>query len=55
MKKTVLDKLVKTVNAIQTIDTSDLVKKFDDDTKTDETENNIPNHDIYITANSLIS
>ena len=50
-----MDKLVKTVNAIQTIDTSSLVKNFDDDTKTDETENYIPNHDIYVTANSLIS
>ena len=42
--------MVKKVNAIQTIETSDLIKKADYDTKVDEIERKIPNHDIYITT-----
>ena len=46
------DELVKKVNAIGTIDTSDLLKKTDQNTKINETENNILGHDYdeYITT-----
>ena len=48
--KTVYNELVKEVNAIQTTDTSDVVKKVVYNTKTDEIEKKIPNHDKYITT-----
>ena len=41
VKKTVYEKLVKTVNAIQTIDTSDVVQKADYNEKNVEIERNI--------------
>ena len=46
------DKLVKKVNAIQTPDTSNLVKKTDYDTKISETGKKILDHDHakYITT-----
>ena len=47
------DKLVDNVNAIQTTDASDLVKKANYDTKICETENKITDHDHnngYITT-----
>ena len=46
------DEVVKKVNAIGTIDTSDLLKKTDQNTKINETENNILDHDYdeYITT-----
>ena len=42
--------MIKKVNAIQTIDTSNLVKKAEYKTKIDEIKNRIPNHDEYITT-----
>ena len=42
--------MIKKVNAIQTIDTSNLVKKAECKTKIDEIKNRIPNHDEYITT-----
>ena len=39
----------KRVNAIQTIDTCDLVKTAGDNTKIDDIEQKIPNDDNYIT------
>ena len=50
VKKTVYDELVKNVDAIETTDTSNLVKKADYDIKIDEIEKKIPNHEIYITT-----
>ena len=41
------------INATQTIDTSDLVKKADYDTKIVENEKKIPDHDKYNTNNDL--
>ena len=38
---------------IQTNDTSDLVKKADCNTKIDEIENKVPDHDKYITPPEL--
>ena len=49
IKKTVYNELVKKVYAFQTIDTGDLVKKVDYNTKIDEFERKKkPNHDEYI-------
>ena len=50
VKKIVYDKLVKNVNAIQTTDTSNLVKKACYNTKICEIENKMldHNHDKYI-------
>ena len=42
--------MVKKDNSVQTNDTSDLVKKADYNTKIDEVEKKIPNHDKYITT-----
>ena len=42
--------MVKNVNAIQTSDTSNLVKLTKYDTKIDEIENKIHNYDKYITT-----
>ena len=42
--------MVNKVNAIQNIDTSDLIKKDDYNTEIDENEKKIPNHDLYITT-----
>ena len=53
VKKTVLDKLVKKVNALTNINTSDLVKKADYNTKIEDLENKIPNHDKYTTTNEF--
>ena len=50
VKNTVYDELVKKVNAIQTIDTRDLVKKKADNTKIVEIENKIPDNGKYITT-----
>ena len=52
VKKTKYDKLGKEVNAVQTSDTSDLVKKFNYNTKINEIENKILDHghDKSITA-----
>ena len=44
VKKTKYDKLVKEVNAVQTSDTSDLVKKINCNTKINEIENKILDH-----------
>ena len=44
VKKTKYDKLVKEVNAVQTSDTSDLVKKINYNTKINEIENKILDH-----------
>ena len=46
-KKTVHDESLKEVNAIQTIDTSDLVKKGDYNTKIEEIEGKISDQDKY--------
>ena len=53
VKKSVYDKLVKKVNAIQAIDTSDLVKKADNNTRSQDNEKKIINHDKYITKNEF--
>ena len=48
----------KRVEAIQTIDTGDLVKKADDNKKITWIEKKVLNHDVYITTqefNKLIS
>ena len=45
VKKTTFNQLVKNVNAIQTTDTSDLVKQIDCNTKFNETEKKINGHD----------
>ena len=48
----------KRVEAIQSVDTGDLVKKADDNKKITWIEKKVPNHDIYITTqefNKLIS
>ena len=52
VKKTVFDELVKKVNATQTTDSSNLVKKADYDTKLAETQKKIIDcdHDKYITT-----
>ena len=42
--------MVKNIRAIQTIDTNDLVKKADYNTKIDENERKISNHDKFITT-----
>ena len=53
-KKDVYGELVKKFNAIQTNDTSNLVKKKLTKTKTiDQIEKKIPNHDKYITTQKL--
>ena len=51
-KKTYYNELIKKSNAIQTTDTSDLVKKTDYYTKINETEKKVldHNHDKYITT-----
>ena len=49
VKKTVYNKLVKTINATQTTDTSNLVKNAEKDRKINEIEQKI-NHDIFITT-----
>ena len=48
VKKTVLDELVKQVNAIQNIDSSDLVKRAGYITKNVEIEKKIPDHDYLL-------
>ena len=53
IKKTVYAELVIKVNAIQTIDTSDLVKKVQCSTKIHKIENKIPNQDKYVTTPEL--
>ena len=53
VKETVYDELVKKVNAIQTNDASNLVRKADYDTKIVEIEGKFPNHYIYITAKEI--
>ena len=45
--------MVKTVNAIQTIGTSDLVKNAEYNTKTVEIEKKIPGHDKYISISEF--
>ena len=47
------DELVKKVNAIQAIDTSDLVKKADYNTKIGDIEKRVPDHYKYITTNDF--
>ena len=42
--------MVKNVNAIQVVDTSNLVSKADYNTKIDEIEKKIPDHSKYITT-----
>ena len=53
LKKSVYDEFVKKVNAIQAIDTSDLVKKADNNTRIEDIEKKIINHDKYITKNEF--
>ena len=53
IKKAVYAELVIKVNAIQTINTSDLVKKVQCSTKIDKIENKIPNQDKYVTNPEL--
>ena len=48
--KRLCDELLKKDNAMQTIDTSDLVKKADYNTKIVGIEKKIPDHDKYITT-----
>ena len=48
IKKNVLDELVKQVNAIQNIDSSDLVKRAGYITKNVEIEKKIPDHDYLL-------
>ena len=49
--KDIYDELVEKVNAIQTTDAINFVKKTDCDTKIGEVDRKIPpNHDIYITT-----
>ena len=55
VKRTGYNELIKKVNATQTIDTSNLVKKTNYGTKIVETENKIPDHDKYITTTEFIS
>ena len=55
VKKTVYDELVEKVNAIQTSDTSDLVKKPYYYIKVKGVKKKISNHDKYITTLKLIS
>ena len=50
VENTAYNELVRKVNAIQTIDTSNLVKKPDDKTKIIESEMKIPDHDKHITT-----
>ena len=50
LKKHVYDQLVKKVIVIQTINTSDLIKEADYNTKINEIEKKIPDHDKLITA-----
>ena len=50
VKKILCNELAKKVNAIQTNDTTNLVKKADYTTKIQDIENKIPDHDKYITA-----
>ena len=45
VKNTEYDKLVKKVNAIKTTDTCDIIKKADYDTKMNEIEKKINDHD----------
>ena len=45
--------MVKKVNAIQIINTSDSVKKADYYTKIEEIENKIPGHEKYVTTNDF--
>ena len=52
-ENTAYNELVRKVNAIQTIDTSNLVKKANDKTKIIESETKIPDHDKYITTTEL--
>ena len=51
VKKTVYDEFFKKVNAIQAINTSNLVEKSEYNTKIEEIEKKILNHDKYITTN----
>ena len=48
VKKDVYDELIIYINAVQSNDIINLVKKTDD-TKIGEVEGNIPNNDVYIT------
>ena len=50
VENTAYNELVRKVNAIQTIATSNLVKKADDKTKIIESEMKIPDHDKHITT-----
>ena len=45
--------MIKSFNAIQPIDTTELVKKTDYKTKFEEIEKKIPNHDNYVTTNEF--
>ena len=53
MVKNDVAKRTEKINATQTIDTSDLVKKADYDTKIVENKKKIPDHDKYNTTNDL--
>ena len=44
-------KLIRKGNAIQTIDTSDLGKKANFNTKIKDIEKKVPNHNKYVTTN----
>ena len=50
IKETIYNELVKKVNALQTIDTSELVKKANYNTKLVEIKKKIPGHGKYITT-----
>ena len=50
VKRAVYNKFLQKVNAIQTIDTNDLVKKAGSNTTIYEIEKKMPDHDKYITT-----
>ena len=57
VKNTKYDELIKNVSNIKTTDTSDLIKKTDYNTKINEIEEKITDHDHggYITTEDLLS
>ena len=57
VKNTKYDELIKNVSNIKTTDTNDLIKKTDYNTKINEIEEKITNHDHgeYITTEDLLS
>lgn len=55
VKNTLQDELIKEVNVVQAIATSNLAKKADYGTKINEIENKILDLDYYITTQRFIS